>query len=259
MEYKTEGSRDSIKLKDYLRILLRRKFLLLGIICATVAIVGIVSLSGPRVYTVETILQIGQIEGQNVESPVQVVEKITSGAFKELVASELKINAGDLPEIKARFIDNTQLVVMSTDVYDIERGKEILNALSTLITDLHQKQISDRREFFGKEIEQLARKQQIAESTFQKGLNSSSISETTQFLMMNYIQNRIDSLQNQINLDRKALYSINDTRVIKPPTNSLINSRISTIIILAGMLGLILGIFVVLFREWWDSAKRINA
>ena len=259
VEYKTEGSHDSYKLINYLRILLKRKFLLLGIMCAVIVIVGAMSLNSPKIFTLETILQIGQVEGQNVESPFQVVEKITGGIYNVLIASQLKISAAELPEIKAKYIDNTQLIVINADVQDKERGKEILNALSTRVMGDHQEKIADKRDFLEKEIAQLSRKQQMAENTFQSGLSSSRVSETAQFLVMNSIQSRIDSLQGQINIDRKALYSTSDTQVIKLPTDSSTpaSHRSLTIIILAGISGLFLGIFVVLVREWWESSQAL--
>jgi len=259
MEYKSEGSHDSFKLINYIRILLRRKFFLLGIILVTIGAVGIVSQIGPRIFTVETVIQIGQIEGQNVELPAQIVEKINDRTYSDSVALQLNVSVRQLPEINAKYIDNTELIRISADVQNIDNGKEILNALSTGIIKDHQITISERRDFLEKEIAQFTKRQQIAENAFGKGLNSTGMTESAQFLIMNSIQSRIDSLQDRINADRKALYGTVDTQIIKAPTDSSAPSspRLPTIIILAGIFGLIFGIFIILVREWWDSSKTI--
>ncbi len=260
VEYKTKGDQDSMKLASHFKILLNRKLLLLGVVCVVAVIAGVISLTKPKIFTVDTIIQMGQIEGQNIESSIQVVEKINNKMYHESIALQLGVSVGQLSEIKAKDVDNTQIVKISTDVQNVEKGKEALSALTDIVIKEHQRIILNKRNFLEKELAQFVRRQKIAEDMFQKGLESAGVDETAKFLAMSSIQSKINSLQDQININYKILNGISDTQVVKSPNISFVSVglKLSTAIILGGLFGLFVGIFIVFLREWWEVTVKYN-
>ena len=151
---------DEIDLMDYVKVILKRKRLILAIFLGAAIVAGIFSFLMPKVYKIDTALEVGIIEkamgtapGQLVESPTQLVGKIDSDVYGIKVREKLNVSQIEYPKIKVENPKDTNLVKMTIESADSEKAKNILEEINTLILIEHQEKIKAEKELLEKNIE----------------------------------------------------------------------------------------------------------
>ena len=148
---------NEINLMDYIKVILRRKRLILAVFLISIITAGVVSLYLPKVYKIDTSLEIGKITEKTIESPEQIakktVEKIKGDVFGILVRKELELTEMDYPEIKVSNPENTDLVNIKIESDQVQQAKNVLEAINRLVLDEHQKMVIARKKVLEKEIE----------------------------------------------------------------------------------------------------------
>ena len=114
---------EEINLMDYIKVILKRKWLILKIIVGAIIVVGILSLVMPK-YKVDTILEVGVTE-DTLEAPNQLVEKLKNGNYNEAIKT--KLNIKKLPKIGVSNPKDTKLIIISITSSNPEQAKKILN------------------------------------------------------------------------------------------------------------------------------------
>ena len=81
-----EIKEEEIDLKDYLKIILKRKWFILGIGLTVTITTLLFSFFSPKVYEISTSIEIGKSfkESNPLENPIQVKTKIEEGIYKEI-------------------------------------------------------------------------------------------------------------------------------------------------------------------------------
>jgi len=135
---------DEIDLADYLKVILKRKWVIFWIFSAFVIAAGVYSYLTPKIYTTETILEIKEIGRAQekillLEEPKQIIEKIKNDVYGKLVRSELGIGERDFPKIKGENPKNTNLVIIKAESDNPKRAKNVLQEISKIILKEHQK------------------------------------------------------------------------------------------------------------------------
>ncbi len=259
-EEKSQTEYDKIDLMDYVKVLIKRKWLILVVFLVTVGAVGFFSWYSPKVYKIDTSLEIGKIKvGQVVEEPLQVVGKINSGIY------------GKFPGMKVSNPANTNLIRIEIDSKDPQEAKNILREINRIVLEDHQEKIKIKKELLENDIERLKRKIDFGEEEKKnleaqvKILEKTPLKEQTPasqfifFLTKEKLEAKkqgIEDLYLKINSSQSSLEDIQPTKVMKDPTVSgPIKPRPLLNLVVAGVLGLFLGVALSLGKEWWEKNR----
>ena len=320
---------EEINLMDYIKVLLKRKWLILVVFLIAAIVAGAFSFFvAPKVYKIDTSLEIGGIDGQIIEEPSQVLGKIEGDVYGIKVREKLGILEGEYPKIKSDNPKATNLISLGIESSNTEKTKNILKEINSLILAEHLEKIKTQKELIEKNIktaegkikltesdigntrnkikpiegdiirienkikyseeekenleakvealekvlvyeqtpgtqfalfdakEKLANKKQEIEDLF---LRINSLKQTKEDLEIgvNSLESSIESLNAQINSLRASLDNVRETKVVKAPTASgaPIKPRPLLNIVIAGVLGIFLGVFWAFGKEWWEKNK----
>jgi len=141
-----EKIEEEIGLMDYLKVLLKRKVLILVIFMGAVIAAGVLSYLMPKVYKIDTSLEIGRIGGEAVEAPAQLIGKIKGDIYGILVRGKLGISEKEYPKIKVENPENTKLINIAIESSEIQKAKNIMEETNGLILDEHQEKIKVKKE-----------------------------------------------------------------------------------------------------------------
>lgn len=152
---------DEIDLFDLFRKLWRWKKMIAGVtLGCTILVFGIYSFF-PKIYRVNAIIEPGMkiyyhqngqtsFEEKPVESPASIREAILGGVFDKDIAEKLALKISDVPKIKVKIPKDTNLLMISLESHDTQKGISILNELITKISgniqtkiDLEKQQIEN--------------------------------------------------------------------------------------------------------------------
>ncbi len=230
---------DEIDLMDYVLVLIKRKWTIVAILLVAVIVAGIFSFLAEKIYRVDTVLQIGKISGDYLEEPNQIKAKIEGRVFREIIRKEMNIAEKDYPEIKAEQPDKTNLIILKIETYETEKALAILQRMNELILNEHETIFKEKRENTEETIENLQK-----ELDFLKNYKV-------------YADLGIYNLQSLISQKQYSLIDSRETQIIKNlvVSENPIKPNKKFNIVIAGILGLFLGIFVAFFREWWLKTK----
>lgn len=234
------GQKDSV---GFLVALLKRKNLILGLFLGPAILALILSLVLPKVYTIETILEIGKIEEGFIEEPPVLKEKIEN-IYIELAREKLQIPYKKFPKIKVENPLGTGLIKMKTRSWKIEEVKNILNEINQKVLTDHSKKLAVKKSEIEKEILEIENQLDSLEKQtlyLREGL-----------IGMITLRNTLLELENRLN-------NISPTRVLKKPTvlenqkepKPLLN------MIVAGVLGIFVGICLVFLDEEVKKVKGV--
>ena len=225
---------DEVDLMDYMRVILKWKWLIVGIVLLAVGIAGIVSqFVLPDVYSIETTLEIGGARG-GLENPIQVAEKVNTGAYLA------GLGIGFLSfDIEAESVKETNLVQISVETSDQERAKVVLNEINYFIISSHRQEFEKRTKEIEKEITGIQR-----ELDFLKTSKVYTESIAPLYLKFSDLETLLS--------DAKM------TRVVKEPAISEYPIRPNTglNIVMAGALALFSSVFLAFALEWWKTYEK---
>ena len=259
---------EEINLIDYIKIILKRKWLILKITVGVMIVVGALSLVMQK-YKVDTILEVGITE-DILESPNQIVEKIKNGNYNEVI--KRKLNIEKLPKIEVSTPKDTRLVIISIKSSNPEQAKKILEELENLILKEHQEKFDSQKKILlenkkriENKISYLENEKKILEEkvNYFTNLMASSPSPTYQFLLTETKEKlekkklEIESQYLELNTLEQKLNSYQATRVIKAPTlpASPVEPGIGVKVTIGLIVGLLGGIFLAFVIEWWEKER----
>jgi hypothetical protein len=130
---------DEIELIDYLRVIWKWKYLILGGTAVCVLAAAVISISMPKVYRVETILQ-SAVAGISengekiyIDSPSKIKAFIEGGSLESEIIQQLQKSNTRMPPIPLQFriniLANTELLKISYETKTVDVGISILNEL----------------------------------------------------------------------------------------------------------------------------------
>jgi uncharacterized protein involved in exopolysaccharide biosynthesis len=270
-----------IDLADYVRVLLEGKWLILGVTVIAVAVAVGLSFVMPKIYKVETSLEMGRVGKEQaqpkvsnlVEEPSQLVEKISSGVYDTSLRETLGIAEADFPEMKAENPKDTALVSVWLESADPQRADDILDELNKLILADHEGEIKTIRELLENDVSRLETKiasVEIEEEVLEAkvaGLQAVSVYNQTIDIQnalweakgaLESKKQEVENLYSSINSSRRSLEDIEPTAVVKSPVvpSEPIRPRPLLNGIISAILGLFLGTLITFGREWWVKSFR---
>ncbi|MFH1392107.1 MAG: Wzz/FepE/Etk N-terminal domain-containing protein [bacterium] len=181
---------DEINLADYVRVILKRWKSIFFIFVLAGAGVFIFSILSPKIYQIDSFLQIGKINSVLIEDPEQLTAKINNQVYNG------KYEVG----VKAENPVNTQLIRLKIESDDFNKAKAVLEEINNLILQEHQTKTEIQKELIQNDIQQLESKINLVESNIQKTKNKISPIEND----IKRIENKIVyAKEEQKNLENK--------------------------------------------------------
>ena len=187
-EEKFQPEYDEIDLMDYVKVILKRKVLILALFLGAAIVAGIFSFIMPKVYKIDTSLEVGRIDGATVEAPGQVKEKIDGDVYGALIREKLQIPEKEYPEIKTENPKDTRLIILKIESDETQQSKNILEEINKIIFEEHQEELEIKKELIEKDIKTTEDKIKLAESDIERTKNK-----------MKPIDEDIKRIENKIN------------------------------------------------------------
>jgi|GEM_PF-569718 len=179
---------DEIDLMDYLKVMIKRKQLIVVVFLVMIITAGAFSFLMPKVYKIDTVLEVGGIDGGSIEDPVQIVGKIQGDTYGIPVREKLGISEGEYPKIKTENPKDTNLVAIEVKSSKPQLAKTILEEINNLILERHQERVRAKKELIEHNIKTTEAKIHLVESDIEKTRNK-----------IQPIESDIKRLENKIN------------------------------------------------------------
>jgi capsular polysaccharide biosynthesis protein len=152
MEQEKYQTDDEIDLMDYLKVILKSKVFILAVFLLALIAAGIFSFFSPKVYEIDTVLEIGIVGEETIEAPAQLMGKIEGNIYGTLIMAKLNISERAYPEIKAENLKDTTLVKKIIQSSEPKQAKQILKEGNELIIADHQEKIELEKTLLGEKI-----------------------------------------------------------------------------------------------------------
>ena len=270
-----EIQEEEIDLREYINVLLKRKgiiILIFLIAVITAAIVSYFALS--PVYQSSTVFSVAKIDGQAVINITESLEIIKSDVVLDEVINRmgLEISTGQLKsQIEVKNLKGTNFIEVSVTADFPENAKNLVENIAKVFIEQNQdeyqekvKLVEDRLKIIEEQIAEFEKSIQEIEKTKKKIAVTEELSEgerqfQTSLLLSSSVTERelYNDLSNQVNSLKASLKSCEDYKIINyaqlPAVPIKPNKKLN--ILIAGVLGLFVGIFVAFFLEFWQKGK----
>ncbi len=284
----TEVQEEEIDLREYINVLLKRKGIIILIFLVAVITAAIVSYFAlSPVYQSSTVFSIALIDNRpptsfvaQIENNIPVIniheslEIINSNLALDEVIKRMGLNISSdqlRTWIEVENLKDTNFIKVSVEADSAEKAKELAENIVEVFIEKNQNKYTDKIKLIEERIKIL--EQGVAE--FEKSIQeienatkkiavSKDLSEAERYFQTSLLLN---SSSNERNLYNNLIYQINtlqerlnncqDFGIInyaQLPT-APIKSNIKLNILIAGVLGLFVGIFAAFFLEFWQKGK----
>ena len=153
MEPEKHQTDDEIDLMDYVKVVLKNKFLIFAVFLLAVAAAAAFSFLSPKVYKIDTVLEIGSVGEKIIEEPTQLVGKIEGDVYRALIRAKLNIAEKDYPELKSENPKDTSLIKKTIESSKTEQAKLILEEGNDLVIADHQEKLELEKDLLVKKLE----------------------------------------------------------------------------------------------------------
>jgi capsular polysaccharide biosynthesis protein len=277
--------RDDFSLKDLWHVLISQKKWLIGLpfICVFLAVVG-VFLSKPK-WEATAVIQIGQVGqsgvgqgSQLIEPPVRAIERMKMKSFEDDVLTRLKISSEEGNPMASLFrstlalkaLGTTDLIQVKIRAHSREQAQSWANAVVDRLKDVHERLAQPTIDRLRKQQAELKKQMLIIEEERSSLLRivskSSETSGDSRFsanlLLSNLLLQKNAELRD---FEMRRLAADEQLTSVRTYPTSLIDRiyvpekpaspKKLLVVILAAVLGFILGVIVALLRNYWQSAK----
>jgi len=283
-----EIQEEEIDLREYIHVLLKRKgiIILIFLIAVITAALGSYFALSP-VYQSSTVFSIALIDNRppttivaQAENNVPIIkiyealEVITSNLILDEVIkrNNLDISSDQLRTwVEVENLENTNFIKISVKADSPEKAKELAENIVKVFIEKNRNKYTDkikmierRIKILEKEIATLEKNIRETENTIKKITASKDLSESERYFQTSLLSSSSSNERNlynnsicQINTLQERLNNCQDFGIINyaqlpaAPINP--NKKLN--ILIAGVLGLLVGIFVAFFLEFWQKGK----
>lgn len=263
---------DEIDLRDIFLVLWKNRILIAAIFLIAVVAAGAVSLMMPSVYRASCIVALGNFDDPIYTTQAGASEIMLSDAFLVDLSGNLNLSLSpsDLDGLRNRISvepvkGSDRLLGISIETEDPAEGRRILEGMVLLFVSRSNKSYSEQRSLL---MERLSATNQLLDSVeasinlthqaMEEIESATGVSPLEKSLLLSYkldyLQNaesqRLSLMDRQMDLTRQ-LRLMKPTEIVEAPAEPTapVKPRRALIITVAGMLGLMLGVFVAFLRE----------
>jgi len=267
-----EIQEDEIDLREYINVLIKRKSIIILIFLIAVITSALVSyfVLSP-VYQASTVFSVAKIDGQAVINITEALEIMKSNLVLDEVIDriDLEETAKQLSsQITAESIKGTNFVKVSAEADSPEKAKSLVENIVGIFIEQNQSEyrekvelLEDRLKIIEEQIAEFEKNIQEIEKSKKKIATAEELTEgerqfQTSLLLSSSVTER-ELYNNLINQANRSLKNCEDFKIInyaQLPTEPIKPNKKLNILI-AGVLGLFVGIFVAFFIEFWQKGK----
>jgi len=268
---------EKIDLRDYINVLLKRKSIIILIFLIAIiaaAIVSYFTISPSPIYKSSITFSVAQIDDQVVINIAESLEIIKSSLLLDEIINQmhLKISAEQLKsQIEVKNLKGTNFIEISVVDNSPEKAKNLAENITEVFIKQNQgkyreklKLVEDRLKTLEEQITEFEKNIEEIKKTIKKIAVSKELSEgerqfQTSLLLSSSVTARelYNTLTDRANSLRVSVKSyedckiINNTQILVSPTKP--NKKLN--ILIAGVLGLFVGIFAAFFLEFMKKGK----
>jgi len=263
---------EEVDLRDYINILVKRRLFILTVFLLSIIAAVAVSLSLPKVYEANAMVQNGLLAGQPVISNYDALGIIRSAGFLSSVLEkyDLKISLKDfLSMITAEGIANTNLVVIYVRAHTSSEAKKYCECIAKEYIAYGQTLYEQRGKVFKARLDDLSAELTDVEDKIRRlekvsgEVASSKVAagpEESYKVIFSY--NAIATFLNQINYICEKKYDVElifaaakQFEIVSYPiaSEAPVKPKKKKIVIFAAMLGAMMGLFAAFFTEYWKT------
>jgi len=285
----TEMQEEEIDLREYISVLLKRKGIIILIFLVAVITAALMSyfILNP-IYQSSVVFSIALVDNRpptsfvaQIENNVPVIniheslEIINSNLVLDEVIKRMGLNISSdqlRSRIKVENIKNTNFVKVTVEADSPEESKYLAENIVRVFIEENQSKYTEKIKIIEKRIKILEQeivkfegKIQEIENAKKKIVTSKELSEAERYFQTSLLLN---SSTNERNLYNNSIYQINtlqerlnncqDFRIINYAQSPVVpvkpNKKLN--ILIAGVLGLFVGVFVAFFLEFWQKGKK---
>jgi len=265
---------DEIDLREYINVLIKRKKLILGIFIISIIASAVISLLVPKIYETSSIIQLGAIN-EFIISKEEAKEIILSS--DNLLSTANELGLGAKPEalkrsIKIDDVPSTNLLRITIKGPDADKALKmhslIVKPLIAQSQEIYSKRLSliqDRLKELDQEIgdssSDIARTKSLINGLPQaKGISHEEVSLRI-ILLQNTLPNyemNLNVLRNQRNALLSSIAEAKDFKFFSQPIKQdvPIAPKKKQIVLVAGLIGLILGVLLSFILEFLQASKK---
>ena len=275
----SEIQEEEIDLREYINVLLKRKgivilIFLIAVITATLVSYFMLPLPPLPTYQSTIVLSVAKTDNQAIINLTESLEIMKSSVLLDEVINRmgLEITSEQLTlQIEVKILTDTNLIEISVVDDSPEKAINIVENITEVFVSQNQgkyqentkliedrlKNIEEQIVELGKNIQEIEKSKKIitsseelteGEKQFQISLLLSS--SATQRVLYNDLSNLANSLRvNLRNCEDFKIISCSQSPITPIKPNKKLN------ILIAGVLGLFVGIFVAFFLEFWQKGK----
>jgi len=273
----TEMQEEEIDLREYINVLLKRKSVIILIFLIAVITAALVSyfVLSP-VYQASTVFSVAKIDGRAVINITEALEIMKSDVILDEVINrmglERTLTSGQLKsQITTENLKGTNFIKISVLADLPEIAKNLIETITKVFVEQNQgeyrkkvKLVEDRLKVIEEQIAEFEKNIQEIEKSKRKIATTKELSEgerqfQTSLLLSSSVgeRNLYNSLTNQFNGLQASLENCKDFKIINyaqlPAAPIKPNKKLN--ILIAGVLGLFVGVFVAFFLEFWQKGK----
>lgn len=233
---------EEVELRDYLKIILKRKKIIIFtvIIFAIVNLVMSFSLIKPRFKTTAKLMLLNH----NAQEREALLELYQGYNIISQVKDELKLRHLP-PNPSIKITDNNILEISITDLNHDDAIK-ICNSLLSKIQNEERQEYEKRKKYFQDQI-------RFTEDviTTLKNEREKIAKNRSGFVRIRGIEGRLDTFRGEFKIWNEKLDSLREPLVLTPAIHSkLINISRETGLVLSGLMGLVIGILIAFIIEY---------
>jgi capsular polysaccharide biosynthesis protein len=270
-----EIQEEEIDLREYINVLLKRKgIIILIFLIAVITAVSISYFALTPIYQSSTVFSVAQVDGQPVINITEALEIIKSNVVLDEVINQMSLEETTeqlKPQVTTVSQGGTNFIKVTVETDTPEKAKSLVENIVKVFIEQHQvkyeekvKLIEGRVNILKEQITEFEKNIQEIEKTKQEIAASEELSEAerqfqTSLLLSSSITERglYNDLAEQSNILQLSLKDSQDFKIINyaqlPAVPIKPNKKLN--IVIAGVFGLFVGIFVSFFLEFWQKGK----
>jgi len=267
---------EEIDLREYINVLLKRKGIIILIFLIAVITAAIISYFAlPPIYRSSTVFSVAQVDGQPIIDITEALEIIKSNVVLDEVIKRMGLVEETAKQLSSQIttenLKGTNFIEVSVVASSAEKAKSLVENIVQVFIKQNQaeyqeqvKLIEDRLKVLEEQIAEFGKNIQEIEKAKKKIAATEELSEgerqfQTSLLLSSSVTERelYNTLSDQANSLKASLKNCEDFKIInyaQLPT-APIKPRKELNIVIAGVLGLFVGIFAAFFLEFWQKGK----
>lgn len=262
---------DEIDLRELINVIIKRKKFILGLFFASIIITTVFSFLIPKTYETKAVISSGSF-GDEIISFGSTVEIITGDAIIQETIDRLKI---DQPisrlrgNISVEQVKDSNSIMVKVHAQYPDLSKKIYESIANSYLDDVKKLYSKRKEIYEEYLVAINEyKTQVQSGIAQLEASICSIiapevTVSPEDIAINILlkSTHTEQLKKIADLEKQemdiklVLANAKDFKVINRFEPERIKSKIKLNITLAGILSLMLGVFIAFFMEFWQKSK----